>query len=249
MTASRTLEGRRVVVTRPESHGETLAAALTRAGALPIRLPLLEIEPVTRFDALGNLREYDHVVFTSANAVSCFAAQLSDTELVQLQGHQGIAVVGPATRRKLEDFDAEAAVMATEHVAESLVEALGEVAGKRILWPRAETVRPVLADSLRAAGATVTDVIVYRTVASVPADASRTIAGSDAVTFTSPSGVRAWSSALGTPVMRVVCLGPVTARAAVENGFRVDAVAAPYTLDGVMSALCRAFSSSPGTSS
>ena len=232
------------MITRPESHDEQLAAALIRVGAFPICLPLIRIEPV-EFDLPAvQLSSYDQVVFTSANAVTCFVSRLGAGILAQLQQHRGIAAIGPATANRLAATGADTSITAPKHIAESLVAALGHVAGKRILWPRAEIVRPVLAQGLRAAGATVTEIVVYRTVASIPVDAPRAIAGADAVTFTSPSGVRAWLSAFGRPAMRVVCVGPVTARAAADSGFHVDAVADPYTIDGLMIALERAFESS-----
>jgi uroporphyrinogen-III synthase len=236
------LDGRRVIVTRPERPDGPLAAALIRAGAKAISLPLLTIERVIAADLEGmNLDDYDHILFTSANGVVSFAEQLRPAALAKLKQHTGIAVIGPATRKALEACGAAAAHTAQEHVAESLVTSLGDVGGRRLLWPRAESVRGVLAESLRAGGADLTEIIVYRSVVSIPADAGIAIQGADAVTFTSPSGVRAWSSAFGTPHMRVVCIGPVTARAATGAGFRVDAVADPYTIDGVMTALCRAF--------
>src|SRR2546427_767665 len=43
----------------------------------------------------------------------------------------------------------------------------------------------------------------------------------------------------GSP--KVVCIGPVTAREARTHGFRVDAVASPHTIGGVVAALERVF--------
>jgi uroporphyrinogen-III synthase len=65
----------------------------------------------------------------------------------------------------------------------------------------------------------------------------------DAVTFTSASTVRGFVGALGTVKgnPKVVCIGPVTARAAREHGLRVHAVASPHTMDGLIAALERAF--------
>jgi uroporphyrinogen-III synthase len=229
------------VITRPKSQDEKLAVALIRVGAFPVCLPLNRIEPVDFDPGPADLGSYDQIVFTSANAVTCFVRRPGDGILAQLQRHRGIAAIGPATASKLAAFGAATSITASKHIAESMVTTLGNVAGKRILWPRAEIVRPVLAQGLRAGGATVTEIVVYRTVVSIPAGAPRAIAGADAVTFTSPSGVRAWHSALGTPAMRVVCVGPVTARAATDSGFHVDAVADPYTIDGLMIALDRAF--------
>lgn len=236
------VSGRRIVVTRPEARDGPLATAISLAGAEPVHLPLLRIDPV-RFDVstVGDLNIYDWIVFTSANGVSCFVDRLSDEAWSTFRRHPGIAVVGPSTDAAVTECGGSSSVMAPEHVAESLVRAISEVRGRRVLWPRAEAVRPVLATGLRARGADVTELIVYNTTPEVPPHAAELVQGADAVAFTSPSGVRAWAAALGRPDMRVVCIGPVTARAAAAKGFPVDAVASPYTIDGIVDALRRAF--------
>jgi uroporphyrinogen-III synthase len=68
----------------------------------------------------------------------------------------------------------------------------------------------------------------------------------DWLTFTSPSTVRNFITLTrraglnpfqlaGSP--RVACIGPVTAEAARELGFRVDAVAEPHTAEGLLAAI------------
>lgn len=234
--------GRRVVVTRPESREGPLTTAIRLAGAKPVHLPLLRIDPV-RFNArvARDLIGYANIVFTSANGVSYFAEQLTEEALSVFTNHPGIVVIGPATGRTVSEYGARPSIAAPEHIAESLVSAMGDVRGKRVLWPRAQAVRPALAARLGAGGAIVIELVVYRTVAEVPLHAAQMVEGADAVTFTSPSGVRAWAGALGKPPMRVICIGPVTARAAEASGFSVAAVADPYTVDGVVGALRRAF--------
>ena len=68
----------------------------------------------------------------------------------------------------------------------------------------------------------------------------------DAVTFTSASTVRGFLSALGQMKgnPRVVCIGPVTARAARERGLHVHAVASPHTIEGLVAAVERALARS-----
>jgi uroporphyrinogen-III synthase len=67
------LAGVRVVVTRAERQAGGLAAAFAAAGAEVELLPLLEVtppaDPVPLASAAAELRLYDWVVFTSANAV------------------------------------------------------------------------------------------------------------------------------------------------------------------------------------
>lgn len=234
------LAGIRVLVTRPEPLHGPLWTALTSAGARAIPISLLRIESV---DAPGlptsaaAIAAYDRIAFTSSNGVAQFAACLDDAGRAALAAHPRIAAVGPSTADALARIGALATSVAAEHRAEGLADALGDVCGERILWPRAAGARAVLADRLRAGGATVDDFVVYRTVA--PGDLSHDVLPpADVVTFTSPSGVSAFVEAFGIPAhLRVACIGPVTADAAHAAGMDVHAVAARYTLNGLVDAI------------
>lgn len=244
MSAHRALSGRRVVVTRPEPRGGPLATAIADAGGEPVLLPLLRVAAVAfEVPSAANLSSYDHLVFTSATGVAMFVDALSAEARNVFVKHPGVAVVGPATARAVVERGGRAAVVAPEHVAESLADTIGSVRGGRLLWPRAEVARRALATRLRARGATVAELVVYRTVAEVPTNAVDTVRDADAVTFTSPSGVAAWVRSLGTPRTRVVCIGPITAAAAHAQGINVDAVGHPFTIPGLVHALCRLFES------
>jgi uroporphyrinogen-III synthase len=71
--------------------------------------------------------------------------------------------------------------------------------GKRVLLPRAEEGRTELGEALRGAGATVDEVIAYRTVAVPPAEvaAAWRSAAPDAVVVASPSSARALIAGVG----------------------------------------------------
>jgi uroporphyrinogen III methyltransferase / synthase len=239
------LTGRRVVVTRFEMEDGALASALRRAGAEPLVVPLIGIDPVHRDDATASipLTDFDWIAFTSANGVRMFWARLDAEDQSAFRLHRGIAAVGPATARAVAQLGATAAVTAHEFVAESLADALGNVSGSRILWPRAAGARSVLSDTLRARGADVVEQILYDTVARTVQDDTRSlILDADAITFTSPSAVHAFVACFGTSVApKIVCIGPVTANAATQVGLPVSAVAAVYTLGGVVGALSEVF--------
>ena len=96
----------------------------------------------------------------------------------------------------------------------------------------------------------------YRTVfaTSLPREARAALESGlvDAVTFTSASTVRGFVNARagetisvpsGAPP-KVVCIGPVTARAARDAGLRPASVAKPHTVEGLIAALERALASS-----
>jgi uroporphyrinogen III methyltransferase/synthase len=241
----RTLAGRRIVVTRFEPHDGPLATALRLAGAEPIVVPLIGIDPLAKdaSDTDQSVRDFDWIAFTSANGVRIFWARLSDEEQSAFRVHRGIAAVGPATARAVANLGATSALVAPEFVAESLADALGDVQGKSILWPRAAGARSVLAAKLRARGATVIDQILYDTVAlTIPEHTRECILEADAITFTSPSAVRAFVASFGTATQpRIVCIGPVTAEAARAAGLKVVAVAGIFTLDGLVNALSDVF--------
>ena len=239
------LAGRRVVVTRFELEDGPLATALRRAGAEPLVVPLIGIDPVQNDTAVASrsLTSFDWIAFTSANGVRMFWARLDSSERAAFRNHRAIAAVGPATARAVAALGATSAVTAPEFVAESLVDALGEVRGMSILWPRAAGARSVLSDTLRARGAEVVEQILYDTVArSVPDEIRSHILEADAITFTSPSAVRAFVACFGTTVApMIVCIGPVTAAAAKEEGLSVSVIAGVFTLEGMVGALSDMF--------
>ncbi len=130
-------------------------------------------------------------------------------------------------------------VVAERAIAEGLLEALdGRVDGRRVLVARAEEARDVLPDGLRAAGATVDVVPLYRTLAEVPdvQDALR----ADLVTFTSSSTARAFAAAFPAAdlaAVRGVSIGPVTTATMRELGIGLVAEASRHDLDGLVEAL------------
>ena len=236
-TPHQALAGRRIVVTRPEPDAQHLADRLRALGAVPIVVPAIRIEftdPPALGEALERLAHYDWLVFTSRNGV---VAVFRQTRTI---AGPRVAAIGPATAGALRERGIEPDLIPEEYVAEAIVEALGEVAGKRILLPRADIARRALTEILRSLGGLVDEIPAYRTVSTggkLP-DLSHV----DAVTFTSSSTVRGFLEQGNVPPgARVVCIGPITARAAREHGLGVTEVAGEYTEDGLIAALVDVF--------
>ncbi len=97
-------------------------------------------------------------------------------------------------------------------------------------------------DALRAAGAEVDVLALYRTVAEpLPGPARAAALGADWLTFTSASSVRFFHEAAGTlDGPRLVSIGPVTSAALRELGYEPDVEAADHTPAGLVAALVRA---------
>jgi len=234
------LQGRRIVITRPAEKARRLADRLRSLGAVPIEFPTVRIEPAESGPldaALGALAHFDWIVFTSANGVEAVFARLAAAgKDARVFAARKVAAIGPVTAQALREKGVEPALVPGEYVAEAILDALGDVRGKRFLLPRADIAREALADGLRRSGAAVTEVAAYRTVGAggPPPDLS----GADAVTFTSSSTVRHFlASGAAVGRAKVVCIGPVTAATARELGLTVDAMATEYTEDGLIQAL------------
>ena len=250
----RPLAGRRVLVTRPRAQSAGLCDRLRALGATPVVFPTIEIEapanPAALDAAIKAAADYDWIVFTSVNGVEAFwdAVQREERAGQTRQGPKfgtKIAAIGPATARALAERGVTAIVPA-EYVAEALAAALGEVSGQRILLPRAEVTRDVLAFELRRRGAIVDEVAAYRTRLAMPdaAAVAELRRGVDVVTFTSSSTVRSYMALLhrlGLPPFDprplTVCIGPITSATAREAGLTMDATAAVYTVEGLLEAV------------
>lgn len=251
----RPLHGQRVVVTRSERQEGALSERLAELGAEVIAFPTIEVVPTAHTDALDDalrrLHTHDWVVFTSANgvdyALDALAMQGRDARAF---GSARIACVGPSTAERLRARGLVADLVPERAVAEGLIDAFVRepLEGRRFLLLRAEVARDVLPDALTEAGASVEVVAAYRTVAStVDAGVRDRIARceADVVTFTSSSTVRHFAARFSAAELvevqaRVVaaCIGPVAAETARAAGFTVAAVADPYTVSGLVNALC-----------
>ena len=249
----RPLFGRRVLVTRARAQASELSARLRALGAEIIEAPAIRIEPLDPVPvqrALRALGKYQWALFTSANAVELAGRELHALGL-DARAFAGVklAAVGPATADALRALGLLADVVPQRFVADAMVEALREradVRDMRVLYLRAEGARDALADGLRALGARVDDVAVYRSVPDTDGERVTREAleqGVDLVTFTSASTVRNFVSAVGASSaarVRAVTIGPITSAAASALGINVAVEARAATLDALVDAALEA---------
>lgn len=242
------LDGRRILVTGSEDRVPVLSDALADEGAAVIRLPTVRITPPADFapldDALRHWDTFDWVVFTSAHGVDATADRARELH-IDLRNTRGrIAAVGPVTRAALQRNGLPADVMPGEYLTDEIAKLMGDVAGKRILLPRSRISRQSLPEALRKRGADVIQVNAYDAVAPPASGEPVGTARIDCVVFTSPSSAENLTALLTerefarllkrTPA---AAIGPVTAEAVRQLGFRVAIVAKEHTIDGLVQSI------------
>lgn len=156
------LGGLTVVVTRPAAQASGFASLLEAAGAKPLLLPALVIEPITLApDTIARLSRdpCDWAIYTSANSVEYSLARLPPPR------GAGIAAIGRGTARALGKHGLRVdAVPESRPDSEGLLAlpSFTDVRGRRILIVKGEGGRPYLREELLRRGAEVLDAEVYR---------------------------------------------------------------------------------------
>lgn len=246
------LQGRRVVVTRPESTDGPMHAALERLGAQVAGVPVLDVKPADDDQALraavAAIDEADWLLLTSPRAVDV----LDQYRLFERPPPSDlrIAAVGTRTAEAVHDLGWPVHLVPDPAGAIPLLVALemqGVGAGSRVVFPASARARSILPEGLRARGAHVLQVVAYRpTEARLDADQWLTLGQhTDALVFNSPSAVSALDEGLAPDVLAVLkqipaaVQGPTTAEAARWAGWAHVVEADPRTFAGLAEALAR----------
>ncbi|SMO70323.1 hydroxymethylbilane synthase [Propioniciclava tarda] len=236
-SGSTDLIGRRVLLPRADG---ALADALRAAGADVDCVPLTETV-IERFPRLP--RDANWVIFTSPTAVQVLLDQGYDPAAL---GRSGVAAVGSATRRALEDAGVRVALSPTGSMTAESLAAIFPSGPGRVLLPCSALAKPTLAKALRAKDWTVVSIPTYttQTLSDAPAGLHEAWRRGfyDAVALTSGSIAQAVSTLLGPPPerTRIVAFGSPTAAAASDLGLRVDAVAPTQDASGLVAAVIAA---------
>lgn len=196
-------DGWRVWITRDEPPGGPLSRALEAAGRVPVLEPVLEVvallDPTDLEEPLAGLGRHDWLVLTSARAVAA---------LPRVTTRARVGVVGPATRRAVEELGLEVALASRDGTGAGLWKEIDRraVRGARILFPRSD-----MAEVPRLAGVHITAPPAYGTR---PRAFDESVATRvDAAAFASPSAVRAAEHVLRRSSLVTLSIGPTTSDA------------------------------------
>lgn len=252
------LFGRTILITRAQEQSEDLAIKLREGGANVISIPMIKIVqpedwgPVDQ--AIENLKNYNWIIFTSANGVRFFLRRLRENgkDLRELYGVR-IMAIGPGTAAEISRHDLKVDAMPEKFIAESVVDLFGDALnGMRILLPRAKVARDVIPRELSKRGAIVDVVPVYETMSPETArdELIKILKENppDVITFTSSSTVRNFAEILGKENIkgmlngvRIACIGPVTKKSVEELGLSPDIMPQNYTTDDLTDAIVEYF--------
>jgi uroporphyrinogen-III synthase len=248
-SASGTLTGRHLVVTRPAAQAEAFCAMLESAGARVTRFPVIEIQgpndPGQLGAVLGALDDLDIAVFVSANAVQRVLPAVFARG--PWPARVKIAAIGARTARELEAHGcAPDIVPESRFDSEALLEepALRDIQGQRVVIFRGDGGREQLAETLRARGAEVIYAEAYRRALPAldpgPLRTQLEAGAVDAITLTSGESLRNLLTMVG-PMGRDALLGtPLIVGAARvadlarELGFRAGVQTADDPTDAAM---------------
>ncbi len=228
------------MVTRAPEQAGGLIRALELRGATVLPLPTVSFappqDPKDVDAAIARLADFDWILFTSQNAVRFLCRRWRElgnepAALASLPG--SIAAVGSATARAAESEGLRVDYIAQTQTGESLgFELRDSMAGKNVLLPRSDRVDDRLPSALCEAGAHVSEVVAYRTLAPETLDkqvlAQVRAAEIDAIVFASPSAFHNLTAFISAPELAALServqfatIGSTTTRALQDAAVRV----------------------------
>ncbi|WP_022853829.1 uroporphyrinogen-III C-methyltransferase [Thermodesulfatator atlanticus] len=251
------LFAKRIVVTRTREQASQLLEMLEELGAECLEIPTIKIVPPPSFgpleEAIADIDSYDWLIFTSVNGVKIFFERLfSAGKDARTLANLKVAAIGVATAELIKTYGVLVDLLPKEFRAEGLLEALLEedLAGKKILIPRALEAREILPQKLKEAGAHVSVVPAYQTV--LPEEEAKRLKeelkkGVHLITFTSSSTAKNLLKMLGDDASALLkgvvlaSIGPITSETLKKAGFPPQIEAKEYTIPGLVKAIVEYF--------
>ncbi len=258
MSASPSLAGRRIAVTRARDQASELSGKLAALGAEVVELPLIHvtkhIDKHTLADVLLELGGYDWIVFTSANGVRFFFEEFTRLfDDIRSLGLLRFAAVGDTTAAAIRErhikVEAQPKVATAEALADELI-ATGSLDSAKILVITGNLNRDELVKKLEDARAIVDRLQVYQTEKTdLSADAAAAdfrAKGADAILFASSSAVQSFADQaaalkLAKDAKRPLAgsIGPQTSATMKQVGMPIDFEAKTPSLDALVQALVK----------
>jgi uroporphyrinogen-III synthase len=239
-----------VLVTRPLAQSDALVQALEKFGLHAEVFSTIEITPRTDWQR-PDVSRYDGLFFTSQYAVRYFFERLHRESSLPIL-FPDIFVVGEKTRRALQVFGLDAAVVPEKFNAENLAALLPSraVAHQHFLFVCGNLSRNTIPDAVHALGGRCDKLVVYETRNPKSPDLTRLFGLFEqqkihAIAFTSPSTATNFHELIPPEKISAsvlfAAIGETTAGAMRELGFPVDVVPSVSTAEALAEAIARKF--------
>lgn len=209
------LTGCTILITRAREQSQEVIDRIREFGGTAICMPMIEITGPESWDtcdkAIVNIKKYDGVIFTSANAARAFASRIKEhyPHIQDILNQRTVYAVGVKTRDVLSEYGIRTDAVPDAYTADAVVALITEssVAGKTFLLPAGNLTRDVIEKGLTDEDAVVDRVPVYTTKKPGNVDTGRlrqlfTEHTIDVVTFFSPSAVHHFFELLDPSLLR-----------------------------------------------
>lgn len=245
------LSGKSVLVTATDSMTKSICEKLRALGAEALDFGLIYTEPIhgaVLEQWLKAGERFTWLVFTSKNGVDIFFEHLKKAK-VDIRKLDGVkfAVIGKGTQKALEDRGIFCDCLPTLYSSADLGKALIPMLSKedRVLLLRAKEASKELPGLLDEAGIAYKSLPIYKTSADERKgdELNRMLEYADYITFCSASAVKAFDKMIKKPAAfkgEIICIGPVTAKAAEDLGYKVCKEAVQYDIDGLVESIVQA---------
>lgn len=249
------LKGRKILVTRASGQAASFTRCIEQKSGISIEIPLLYFTSVPSEEnrrVLERLHTFNWLLFTSSNGVHFF---MELCERYHIPKHafkdKQIATVGMKTAKALADYDLSPHFMPDTYTGEALGAAfLQEKGSGPVLVVQGNLARQKVVEIIQPYY-DVETAIMYETRVNVKMEEAlnKAIQNNqlDALTFTSPSTVQAFTQLLKPSLFEHVrstlcmCIGSTTEKEAEQAGFTRRCVPEHQTVEGMCEALERYF--------
>lgn len=230
---SNVLAGKTIALTGTKKT-QTVHDCIVQYGGEAVLFPLITTASVTIEDDLYKAGHYDWLIFTSQNAVDCFAQKATAITA------NYVAAVGEKTKQALEALGMTVDFMPTVYSADVFVQEFPQIVtgNPHCLFVRGSHAKPTIKEGLPYK---VDEWTVYETVVQTAfiADFITCIQTKEVtVIFASPSAVDVFHTYIAPTVgwesIRVAAIGHVTANALQQYGVKVAIQPQVYTMQAVI---------------
>lgn len=167
---------------------------------------------------IHHLREYQWILFTSANGVAVFFDTFQKEQAdIRSLGHLRFAVIGSGTADKLKEYGIQADFIPFHYTVSALAGEFAKIVGKaeRVLIPRALQGSTELTEVLKEQGISYRELAIYDVAGRLTGNAGH-LEELDYLVFASASGVRAFFQGISDrqielpPHIKLACIGEIT---------------------------------------